>query len=127
MNKDMLSPLATFRLEKKAGEYKDFHVHDKSYPLKGVTYPVNYGDISGYTGEDGANLDVFFGEEGDLYGFIKVYRSELKDGEHKFYVYLTNDEEENLLKEFYPVLLEHRRFSTIDELIAAMEPFKDAN
>lgn len=53
------APFDTFRLEKQAGEYKDFGITaDNPYPLKGVTYPVNYGDIPGYIGEDDANLDV---------------------------------------------------------------------
>lgn len=51
-------PFDTFKIEKHAGEYKDFGASE-DYPLKGVTYPVDYGDIQGYVAEDGANLDLF--------------------------------------------------------------------
>lgn len=52
----MTAPFNTFKIEKKAGEYKSFAGLNDDYPLKGVTYPVDYGDITGYTGQDGANL-----------------------------------------------------------------------
>ena len=59
-------------IENKAGTYKSFYtegdpVWDK-YPLKGATYPVDYGCIEGYTGEDEAELDEkeeAFGETED--------------------------------------------------------------
>lgn len=119
-------PFNTFRLEKHAGEYKDFGVSaDSSYPLRGVTYPVDYGDIEGYQGEDGANLDIFMGREGTISGYLKVMRPELPDGEHKFYVNLTEDEEAAVLKEFAPVILEHGRFKNTDELTVAIQPFQN--
>lgn len=122
------SPFDTFRLEKRAGEYKDFGVKvDSPYPLKGVTYPVDYGDIEGYVGEDGCNLDIFKGNHGHIYGFIKVFRPELTDGEHKFYIWLTDDEESRLLKEFQPVILANGRYGTYEELLKALEPFKQQN
>jgi hypothetical protein len=122
MNK---APFDTFRLEKKAGEYKDFHLPtDSTYPLRGITYPVNYGDIEGYIAEDQANLDVFIGDNGTLHGYIKVSRPDLEGGEHKFYINVTEDEEKAVLEQFSPVIIEHVRVDSIDELIQEMEPFR---
>lgn len=121
---ELLPPFNTFRLEKRAGEFKDFEIPaDDPYPLKGVTYPVNYGDIPDYIGEDGDDLDIFLGN-GSLNGFIKVARPDLEDGEHKFYVNLTEEEEAAVLKEFALVLISNMRFSTFDEIITAIQPFK---
>ena len=119
-------PFDTFRLEKKPGEYKDFQVaEDDPYPLKGVTYPTEYGDIEGYTGEDGHPLDLFVGT-GDLLGYFQMYRPELEDDiEHKFYVNLTGEEEAAVLEAFRPVVRGHGRFETLNELRGAIEPFKD--
>lgn len=120
-------PFDTFRLEMKPGDYKDFHVAEGDpYPLKGVSYPVSYGDITGYTGEDTHPLDVFIGEDGDLYGYFCVSRPDVEGGkEHKLYLNLTTEEERAVFDAFRPVLLDHARYDTIEELKAAMEPFKD--
>ena len=118
-------PFDSFRVEKQAGERKDFGLPENStYPLKGVTYPVNYGEIEGYIAEDGALLDVFMGTDGDLNGFIVVARPEIDGGEHKFYLHLTDEEEQAVLKEFEPVLMEHGRFESVEALIHAIKPFK---
>lgn len=119
-------PFDTFRLEKEPGEYKDFGVTEGStYPLKGVTYPTSYGDIEGYTGEDGHPLDVFVGT-GGLFGFFQVFRPDVDgDVEHKFLVNITDEEERAVLEAFEPVLRGHRRYESMDELLTAMEPFKN--
>lgn len=119
-------PFDKFRLEKSAGEYKDFHVaEDDPYPLKGVTYPVDYGDIPGYTGEDGHNLDVFVGN-GEVYGYIQVSRPDVEGGiEHKVYIGLTEDEESEVLEAFEPVLLGHNRFNSYDGLVTFVEQYRD--
>lgn len=117
-------PFDTFRIEKYAGEYKDFGLPPEStYPLRGVHYAVDYGDIEGYVGEDGANLDIFVGQ-GTVNGFFRVFRPELPDGEHKFYVGLSEDEEKSVLAEFGPVIIEQGRFERYDEFLAAIEKFK---
>ncbi len=117
------NPFDNFRVEKRAGEYKDFgDVGD--YPLKGVTYPVDYGDIEGYIGEDGANLDVFKGTDGKYCGYIKVFRPELAEGEHKFYLHVTADQERLIYEQFASVLISSHRFETEDELHGAIEPFR---
>lgn len=119
------SPLDTFRVEKHAGEHKDFGLPvDDPYPLRGITYPCDYGDIEGYIGEDGANLDFFMGKVGSRYGYIKVSRPELRDGEHKFYAKLTDKEVAAVQEAFTPVILEHVPISSEKDLIAAIEPFR---
>lgn len=122
-NMNLPPPLDTFQIEKHAGEYKDFG-NNNDYPLKGVTYPVDYGDIEGYIGEDGAQLDFFVGTDGDKHGFIKVFRPELPDGEHKFYVNLTDDEENAVINEFKSVITEQVRFNSIDDLVRDIQRFK---
>jgi hypothetical protein len=117
-------PFDTFRIEKKSGEYKDFGSIDSDYPLRGVTYPTDYGDIEGYIGEDGANLDVFMGTDGHIIGYIQVSRPDLAEGEHKFYVNVTETEEASILAVFQPVLINHGRYSSIEELFAAIKPYK---
>ena len=117
-------PFDTFRLEKRPGEYKAFG-GDASYPLDGVTYPTNYGDIAGYTGEDGQPLDIFVGT-GDILAFIQVFRPELPGQiEHKFCLNLTASEEAAILKAFQPVIRKHGRFEAMPALLAAMEPFNN--
>jgi hypothetical protein len=120
------SPLGTFRVEKHAGEHKDFGLSDDDpYPLRGVTYPCDYGDIEGYTGEDEANLDFFMGKDGDKFGFIKVSRPELSDGEHKFYARLTGEEVAAVRAAFAPVIIEHVSFQSEKDLLLAIEPFQN--
>jgi hypothetical protein len=118
-------PFDTFKLEKREGEYKDFNLPpDSTYPLRGVRYPVDYGEIEGYVAEDGANLDVFVGKGNTLAGFIKVARPELKHGEHKFYINVSEDEEKSILQTFKPVIMEQARFLNYEELLEAIEPFR---
>lgn len=119
-------PFDTFRLEKSPGEYKDFKIAEGDpYPLKGVTFSTQYGDIAGYTGEDGHPLDLFVGT-GDLCGFILMHRPDIPaDTEHKFYINFTGEEESAVLKEFEPVLRGHKRFESLEELREAIAPFKD--
>jgi hypothetical protein len=121
----MSSPLDTFAIEKPAGSYKDFQIAESDpYPLKGVTYPVDYGDIEGYYGEDGDKLDFFMGTNGRNFGYIKVDRPDFEGGEHKFYARLSVDEVEAVKTAFAPVTLEHVAFLSEDELIQALEPFR---
>lgn len=121
----MSSPLKTFRIEKKQGEFKDFGLApDDPYPLKGVTYPSDYGDIEGYIAEDGANLDFFVGSDGERFGYIRVFRPELKDGEHKFYAWLSDEQVDGIQSEFAPVLIEHVSLDSEYALLQAIEPFK---
>jgi hypothetical protein len=121
-----LSPFTRFRLEKRIGEYKDFHLGaDNAYPLAGVTYLVDYGDIGGYVAEDGADLDLFVGgKEDGFVGYIRVARPELKSGETKVYIDLSETEEAAVLTAFQLVLLSYGRYASYDELMRAIAPFK---
>jgi hypothetical protein len=122
---DVDKPFDSFKIEKHAGEYKDFGLPAaSSYPLKGVTYPVDYGEVEGFVGEDGALLDVFMGKDGNVMGYFVVQRPELEEGEHKFYVNLTEEEETAVLEQFQPVIIEQGRFDTYDDLLQAIEPFR---
>lgn len=98
------------KIENKAGAYKSFHTEGDSvwekYPLKGVMYPVDYGYIEGYEGEDGAELDIFVGT-GTLLGFIKVWRLDVPE-ETKMFRNLTEQELNSVLTEFKPVLVTHK-------------------
>jgi len=120
-------PFDTFRIEKHAGERKDFGLApDDPYPLKGVTYPVNYGDIEGYTGEDGARLDLFVGtNDNGIMGYIKVTRPDVTETETKFFIRVSVDDEAAILEQFKPVLSGHGRFTSQYELLHAVEVFKD--
>jgi hypothetical protein len=100
-------------IENPKGTYKSFETEDdpvwKDYPLKGITYPVDYGYIDGYKGEDGDDMDVFVGT-GDKFGFIKVWRLDVPE-ETKFFANLTQEELDSVVKEFSPVLISHSMFS----------------
>src|ERR1700712_411215 len=102
------APFNTFVVEKHAGERKDFGLAaDDPYPLKGITYPVDYGEIAGYVTEDGTQLDLFVGSaHNGIMGYIIVERPELEGGEHKFYMQLTKTEERAVLGVFRSVLLD---------------------
>ncbi len=112
-------------IENKKGSYKSFENEDdevlSTYPLKGVTYPVDYGCIEGYEGEDRAELDIFVGS-GDQNGFIAVWRLDVPT-ETKFFANLTEEELKNVLDVFMPVLVSHKILSEV-EFISKVEEFK---
>ena len=120
-------PLNLFTVDVPANQYYDFEfVFDSTYPLKGVTYPVDYGNIPGHTGEDGHELDFYVGTTlKGLTGYVVVFRGEDRPNEHKFYVGLTEQEQQSILSELKPVLIEQREIDSLDELLEAIEPFKD--
>lgn len=107
-------------IENPKGTYKSFEIEDdpvwKDYPLKGVTYPVDYGYIEGYEGEDGADLDIFVGT-GDIYGSIKISRMDVPE-ETKFFAKVTEEELKSILEEFKPVILSSTVLSEEDFLEA---------
>lgn len=118
------APLNTIFVEMQPGDYKDFGSAG-DYPLKGVTFASQYGYLPGFTGEDGVELDFFVGSQQDgLCGSFTVFRPELKDGEHKFYVAMTDNELAKTLEEYKPVLLKHEPLKNIDELLQAVRPFE---
>lgn len=117
-------PLTTLFIEMQPGDYKDFGAAS-DYPLKGVTFATRYGYLPEYIGEDSAELDFFVGSQIDgLYGSFTVFRPELKNGEHKFYVAMSADELAKTLKEYEPVVLVHEPLENITKLLEAIESFK---
>ncbi|MDQ5957899.1 MAG: hypothetical protein QG665_231 [Patescibacteria group bacterium] len=97
-------------IENPKGSYKSFETEGddvwQSYPLKGVTYPVDYGYIQDYIGEDDAELDIFVGS-GNQSGYIKVWRLDVPE-ETKFFANLTETELNQVIEAFSPVLIEHK-------------------
>lgn len=121
---NLLMPLDTIFIEMQPGDHKDFG-SASDYPLKGVTFATKYGYLPGYIGEDNAELDFFVGSQLDgHYGSFVVFRPELKDGEHKFYVAMSKDELAKTLKEYEPVVLAHKPLEDVDKLLEAIENFK---
>lgn len=110
----------TIIIENAKGTYTSFETEQdpigQPYPLKGVTYPVDYGYIEEYLGEDGAELDVFVGS-GELCGYIRVWRLDVPE-ETKFFINLTDTELHEVLHAFAPVLLKHE---ILDEETFALE------
>jgi len=113
-------------IENPKGSYKSFHSEndpvENPYPLKGVTYPVDYGYIDGYTGEDGAELDIFVGSS-TLDGYIVVWRLDVPK-ETKFFINVSTDELNLIKKEFSPVLREVKVLNT-DEFEMKIAEFKN--
>ena len=100
--------LKKFQKDKLKGDYKQFKDPNdpvlKNYPIDGVTYPVNYGYLPGYTAEDDDDLDVFFGS-GNQYGHIAVNRPDVAGGvERKMLYRVTPDELAAIENAFKPVL-----------------------
>lgn len=114
-------------IENPKGSYKSFETEGDEmwgeYPLKGVTYPVDYGSISGYVGEDGAELDVFVGS-GDLFGYIKVWRLDVPE-ETKVVARVTETEMHAIKQVFAPVLLTSDILSE-DAFLKLVAEFKQA-
>jgi len=114
------------KIENPKGSYKSFETEGdpvwSSYPLKGVTYPVDYGFIDGYTGEDGAELDIFVGSS-SLDGYIVVWRLDVPT-ETKFFINVSTDELNLIKKEFGPVLREVKVLNT-DEFEMKIAKFKN--
>ena len=114
-------------IENKKGTYKSF-VDDNDpgstdYPLKGVTYPVDYGYIEEYWGEDGDELDVFVGT-GDIGGYMKIWRYDIDVLETKMIFNVTESEWKNVIETFSPVVKEEKRFSNEDEKAEFLGKFK---
>ncbi len=103
-------------VENPKGSYKSFEIEGdpvwSDYPLKGVTYPVDYGCINGYQGEDGAELDVFVGT-GDLRGFVVVWRLDVPE-ETKVFINVTQGELDQILEVFKLVVLSHEVLTEAD-------------
>lgn len=112
-------------IENPKGSYKSFrssnHPEYDSYPLAGVTYPVDYGYIEGYESEDGEDLDIFRGN-GDVYGFMRMWRLDTPE-ETKFIMQTTKEEFDEIIEIFKPVLLEHKSLKK-DQFLEELKKFE---
>jgi hypothetical protein len=123
----LTEPLNTFVVDVPANQYYDFELPlDSTYPLKGVTYPVDYGNIPGYTAEDGHELDFFIGlhPDGEI-GYVLVDRGEHTPNEHKFYAGLTAEQVQEVLDQLKPVLIKSEKIIGMEALQEMIEPYKD--
>jgi len=104
-------------IENQKGSYKSFEIKNdplwENYPISGVTYPVDYGYIEGYKSEDGHDLDVFVGS-GKLNGYIKIWRCDVPI-ETKFITNVTEEEWNEIVKIFSPVIKEQKLFEKDSE------------
>lgn len=127
ISSQLSSPLNNFVVDVPARQYYDFELApDSTYPLKGVTYPVDYGNVPGYTTEDGHELDLFVGSLPDgLVGYIVVDRGAGNPNEHKFYVGLTPVEIDEAKSQLKPVLVEHKSLKNVEALLGMIGQFKD--
>lgn len=112
-------------IENPKGSYKSFETEGDTvwerYPLKGVIYPTDYGSIAGFSGEDGADLDVFVGT-GEKCGFIRVSRLDVP-AETKFFIRCGDEEVTAIKAAFAPVLLDAKVLN-LAELKAEMIKFQ---
>ncbi len=120
-------PLNTFVVDVPAQTYYDFELPSESdYPLKGVIYPVDYGHIPDYTAEDGHELDLFVGKQfSGAMGYIEVYRSEVVPRERKFFVGLSMADIDVIATELKPVLVNQYVATSVTELAALIEKYKN--
>lgn len=119
-------PLDRLVIENGRGSYKDFQLSPgDTYPLAGITYPVDYGCLPGFTGEDGAELDFLVGSKIDgKVGYILIWRNDVPS-EHKYYVAMTEEELGASLEIYKPVTLNHITLSGVPQLLVSIEHFKD--
>lgn len=90
-------------IENPRGSYKKFKA---GYPVSGVTFPTHYGYIQNYASEDNRDLDVFLGN-GDLFGFIVMYRPSCPDNkETKTFIQISEKELNAIKKAYEPVIEE---------------------
>lgn len=119
-------PSLNIFIENPKGSYKSFETEGdpvwQDYPLKGVTYPVDYGFIEGYKSEDGHDLDVFRGS-GTQHGYIRIWRCDVPI-ETKFALFVTDTEWAEIKKAFVPVIKESALFETDVALQTELEKFR---
>jgi phage protein U len=115
-----MSWLQNVVIEQRAGTRKDFDA-PASYPLKGVTYPTDYGYVQGTLAEDGDALDLFLGT-GDIHGCIIVDRPDC-DRETKMFYGCTPTEVVAIHVEFAPVLLDEKVLHE-EDFLEVLESYK---
>lgn len=119
-------PLDSIVIENPRGTYKDFQLKDgDTYPLPGITYPVDYGYLPKHTGEDGHELDFLVGSDTEGYnGYILVWRNDVPK-EHKFFTGLSQDELDQTFDVFEPITIRSFTVGSLRRLVSTLEKFKD--
>lgn len=111
-------------IENLRGSYKKFADTLEEYPILGVTFPVHYGYIDGYIGEDTHDLDVFVGS-GEVHGIMRVNRDDVVGGiETKLIIYVTEKEFDEI-KETYKLVINEIRKMNEEEIINLLPKFLD--
>lgn len=111
-------------IENLRGSYKKFADTLEEYPILGVTFPVHYGYIDGYIGEDTHDLDVFVGS-GETHGIMKVNRDDVVGGiETKIIIFVTEKEFEEI-KETYKLVINEIKKVSEEEIINLLPKFLD--
>lgn len=111
-------------IENVRGSYKKFADTYDEYPVLGVTFPVDYGYIDGYIGEDTHDLDVFVGS-GNLHGIMRVKRDDVAGGvETKIILNVTEKEFGEITEAYKPVISEISKVNEA-EIIDALPAFLD--
>jgi inorganic pyrophosphatase len=111
-------------IENLRGSYKKFADTLEEYPILGVTFPVHYGYIDGYIGEDTHDLDVFVGS-GEIHGIMRVNRDDVVGGiETKLIIYVTEKEFDEIAETYKLVINEIRKVSE-EEIINLLPTFLD--
>jgi hypothetical protein len=118
----------TFNKEYPAGSHRVLVDDDEEsdYPLREITYPVDYGSLPGFHGEDGADLDLLHGTDpaGEA-GSFQVHRPEAFRRETKFYRHLSPPERDQVLRAFAPVLAGPPTvYQTPQAVLTALEKFR---
>ncbi len=109
-------------IENLRGSYKKFADTLEEYPILGVTFPVHYGYIDGYIGEDTHDLDVFVGS-GEIHGIMKVNRDDVVGGtETKLIIYVTEKEFDEITETYKLVINQIKKVSE-EEIINLLPTF----
>jgi inorganic pyrophosphatase len=111
-------------IENLRGSYKKFADTIEEYPILGVTFPVHYGYIDGYIGEDTHDLDVFVGS-GDVHGIMRVNRDDVVGGiETKMIIYVT-EAEYQAIEEAYKLVIHEMKQMREEEIVNLLPKFLD--
>ena len=109
-------------IENLRGSYKKFADTLEEYSILGVTFPVHYGYIDGYIGEDTHDLDVFVGS-GEIHGIMRVNRDDVVGGiETKIIIYVTEKEFDEI-KETYKLVINEIKKVSEEEIINLLPTF----
>jgi hypothetical protein len=114
-----------FVLEQPAGSVKRLEL--PNYPLTEIKYPVDYGSLPEFIGEDDNDLDCFKGSlQGGNAGMLRVWRPDVTGNvETKFFIDCSLKEIAELLYVFHSVICEPiQTFPTQYDFVFALLRFR---